>query len=48
MVNIGFLQFAVNDDMCIIKNILNERKKVKLKKKEKILKGQREKSISTN
>lgn len=38
MVNIRFLQFAVNDDMCVIKIILNERKKVKLKKKEKYVK----------
>ncbi|KAK2517012.1 hypothetical protein Q9966_014791 [Columba livia] len=29
---------AVNDDMCVIKIILNERKKVKLKKKEKYVK----------
>lgn len=32
VLNIRFLQFAVNDYVCIIKNILNEKKKVKLKK----------------
>lgn len=32
VLNIRFLQFAVNDHVCIIKIILNERKKVKLKK----------------
>lgn len=32
VLKIKFLQFAVNDHECIIKSILNERKKVKLKK----------------
>lgn len=45
MVNIRFLQFAVNDDMCIIKIILNERKKVKLKKKEKYVKDKGKKAF---